>query len=58
MTTASVIPHVNQVEFHPFQNPVELRKFCKDHKIQIEVKHSYILYSFLCSEFIKVIIII
>lgn len=36
MDTASVTPHVNQVEFHPFQNPIELREFCKDHKIQIE----------------------
>lgn len=33
---ASVIPHVNQVEFHPFQNPIQLREFCKDHKIQME----------------------
>lgn len=37
MDTASVTPHVNQVEFHPFQNPLELREFCKDNKIQIEV---------------------
>lgn len=37
MDTASITPHVNQVEFHPFQNPLELREFCKDHKMQIEV---------------------
>ncbi|XP_054708797.1 uncharacterized oxidoreductase ZK1290.5-like [Uloborus diversus] len=36
ISNASVIPHVNQVEFHPFQNPMELREYCKDNKIQIE----------------------
>ncbi|KFM62679.1 putative oxidoreductase, partial [Stegodyphus mimosarum] len=36
LDTASVTPHVNQVEFHPFQNPIELRKYCQEHKIQME----------------------
>ena len=34
---ASLAPHVNQCEFHPCQNPVELRKFCDDNKIQFQV---------------------
>lgn len=46
MDTASITPHVNQVEFHPFQNPVELRKFCKDNNIQIEVMILNIFLSF------------
>lgn len=37
MDIASVTPHVNQVEFHPFQNPMELREFCKENRIQMEV---------------------
>lgn len=36
MDTASITPHVNQVEFHPFQNPIELREFCHENKIQLE----------------------
>lgn len=36
LETSTVSPHVNQVEFHPFQNPQKLRKFCKENKIQIE----------------------
>ena len=34
---ASVTPHVNQCEFHPCQNPLELRRFCDDNKIQFQV---------------------
>ncbi|KAK6055192.1 hypothetical protein COOONC_07303 [Cooperia oncophora] len=29
----SVKPHVNQSEFHPWYNPVELRTFCEDNDI-------------------------
>ncbi|KAG8186944.1 hypothetical protein JTE90_028242 [Oedothorax gibbosus] len=36
MDNASVTPHVNQVEFHPFQNPMELREFCNENRIQME----------------------
>ncbi|XP_035233670.1 uncharacterized oxidoreductase ZK1290.5-like, partial [Stegodyphus dumicola] len=36
LDTASVTPHVNQVEFHPFQNPTELQNYCQEHKIQME----------------------
>lgn len=46
MDTASITPHVNQVEFHPFQNPIELRKFCKENNIQIEVMNLNISLSF------------
>ena len=35
---ASIIPHVNQHEFHPYQNPQKLRQFCKDHSIQFQVR--------------------
>lgn len=31
-----VIPTVNQVEFHPYLNQVNLLKFCQDRKIQVE----------------------
>ena len=30
---ASVVPHVNQIEFHPFQQDVQLVKYCRDHQI-------------------------
>ncbi|XP_063846239.1 uncharacterized oxidoreductase ZK1290.5-like isoform X3 [Scylla paramamosain] len=33
----SVVPHVNQCEFHPFNNPKVLRQFCADRNIQFEV---------------------
>ncbi|KAG1670304.1 putative oxidoreductase [Nymphon striatum] len=36
LSTASVTPHVNQVEFHPYQNIYEIRNFCKDKRINIE----------------------
>ncbi len=36
METASVVPHVNQCEFHPLQNPTELRRFCADAGIQFQ----------------------
>ncbi|XP_045128741.1 uncharacterized oxidoreductase ZK1290.5-like isoform X1 [Portunus trituberculatus] len=32
----SVVPHVNQCEFHPFNNPKALRHFCADRNIQFE----------------------
>ncbi|KAK8406488.1 hypothetical protein O3P69_007260 [Scylla paramamosain] len=32
----SVVPHVNQCEFHPFNNPKVLRQFCADRNIQFE----------------------
>jgi diketogulonate reductase-like aldo/keto reductase len=34
--TASVMPHVNQIEFNPFQFPVELKHYCTDNNIQVE----------------------
>ena len=30
MDISGVVPHVNQCEFHPYQNPYELRRFCED----------------------------
>ena len=35
---SSIVPHVNQHEFHPYQNPQDLRQFCKDNKIQFQVR--------------------
>ncbi|XP_050710945.1 uncharacterized oxidoreductase ZK1290.5-like isoform X3 [Eriocheir sinensis] len=32
----SVTPHVNQCEFHPFNNPKKLRQFCAERNIQFE----------------------
>lgn len=32
----SVIPHINQIEFHPYHNPIALRHFCDDHNIQVQ----------------------
>ncbi|KHJ86779.1 glyoxal reductase domain protein [Oesophagostomum dentatum] len=29
----SIAPHVNQCEFHPWYNPVELRSFCEENGI-------------------------
>ncbi|XP_061099286.1 uncharacterized oxidoreductase ZK1290.5 isoform X1 [Conger conger] len=29
----SIVPHVNQVEFHPFQQPWELVQYCRDQSI-------------------------
>ena len=37
MDCASIVPHVNQCEFHPYQNPKQLRKFCAENRIQFEV---------------------
>ncbi len=34
--TASLAPHVNQCEFHPLQNPVELREYCAEEGIQFQ----------------------
>jgi diketogulonate reductase-like aldo/keto reductase len=36
METSGLIPHVNQCEFHPYQNPSELREFCEANRIQFE----------------------
>ncbi|ATP39853.1 aldo/keto reductase [Solibacillus sp. R5-41] len=36
INTASVVPVINQVEFHPRLQQVELRAFCKEHNIQLE----------------------
>ena len=33
---ASVIPHVNQIEFHPFQQNRSLLKYCKEQNICVE----------------------
>ncbi|TGN01647.1 aldo/keto reductase [Leptospira yasudae] len=33
---AKITPAVNQVEFHPFLNQVDLFEYCKKHKIQLE----------------------
>lgn len=30
----TVVPHVNQVEFHPYNNPKELRDYCKTKNIE------------------------
>jgi len=32
----SVVPSVNQVEFHPYQNPYALRRFCEENGIVLE----------------------
>jgi len=34
METSSTLPHVNQCEFHPYQNQKELIQFCQDNQIQ------------------------
>ena len=34
---ASITPHVNQCEFHPYQNPKPLRQFCAENRIQFGV---------------------
>jgi diketogulonate reductase-like aldo/keto reductase len=36
LETSSVTPHVNQIEFHPYQNPKDLRNYCEQNKIQIQ----------------------
>ncbi|XP_069175415.1 uncharacterized oxidoreductase ZK1290.5 isoform X2 [Procambarus clarkii] len=36
MEECSVIPHVNQCEFHPYNNPKELREYCAERSIQFE----------------------
>ena len=35
METSDTLPHVNQCEFHPCQNPEELVKFCLKNQIQV-----------------------
>jgi len=58
MENASIVPHVNQCEFHPYQNPKKLRNFCSENGIVFEVHHKtedqiksfsnfYIFYDFL-----------
>ena len=37
MEISGILPHVNQCEFHPFQNPWHLRQFCEDHDIHFGV---------------------
>lgn len=34
--TSGIVPHVNQCEFHPYQNPADLLDFCKEYDIQFE----------------------
>jgi diketogulonate reductase-like aldo/keto reductase len=36
LADATVVPAVNQVEYHPLLNQTELRTFCREHKIQLE----------------------
>lgn len=36
MSDSEFVPTVNQVEFHPLLTQLELRKFCKENKIQLE----------------------
>ncbi|XP_046440736.1 uncharacterized oxidoreductase ZK1290.5-like [Daphnia pulex] len=36
MESCSVVPHVNQCEFHPYQNPKELRAFCRENNIEFQ----------------------
>ena len=42
---ASIIPHVNQHEFHPYQNPIPLRQFCVENRIQFEVHRKVMIIS-------------
>ena len=37
LETARIVPHVNQCEFHPYQNPKDLREFCAQKKIHFQV---------------------
>lgn len=32
----TVLPHINQIEFSPFCNPIEMREFCLDNGIQLQ----------------------
>lgn len=36
METSGSLPHVNQCEFHPYQNPRNLRRFCDENEIQFQ----------------------
>ncbi|XP_066937525.1 uncharacterized oxidoreductase ZK1290.5-like isoform X8 [Macrobrachium rosenbergii] len=36
LSECSVVPHVNQCEFHPYNNPKRLRAYCKERNIQFE----------------------
>lgn len=40
LESCSVVPHANQVEFHPYHRPAELLSFCNDHGIQFQVGYS------------------
>eukprot|EP01132_Coremiostelium_polycephalum_P005077 gene5077-6319_t len=47
MKHASIVPHVNQVEFHPFLNQKELHQFCIDNGIVLEAYSSLARASFM-----------
>ncbi|RWS17065.1 putative oxidoreductase-like protein [Dinothrombium tinctorium] len=34
--SSSIKPHVNQIEFHPYQNPKSLRNFCDENGIAVQ----------------------
>ncbi|EMJ91927.1 aldo/keto reductase [Leptospira alstonii] len=36
LKNSQITPAVNQVEFHPFLNQIDLLEYCKKHKIQLE----------------------
>lgn len=40
----SVVPQVNQVEFHPYQNPKQLHLFCIENDIHLEARIHWILF--------------
>ena len=46
---SSIVPHVNQHEFHPYQNPEDLRQFCRDRRIQFQVRITLLLLCILYS---------
>ena len=44
MDISGILPHVNQCEFHPFQNPRNLRLFCKENDIYFGVNINCLKY--------------
>lgn len=34
--SCSIVPHVNQVEFHPYQYPADLQTYCQENGIEIQ----------------------
>ena len=36
MDDFSIKPHINQIEFHPYNNQRDLRQYCQDHKIVVQ----------------------